>query len=165
MENGWEAANQSPRAYYQWSFPSVNLSTVEVRGISANFDCPSETGTATCEYTTPCFLDVSLASQEGPFLFRRQRRHSYGRSFPMRKATPFFILDAGIPQSSGTFIMLSEGSYLISASDQVGCTDTLTVTLTAPPPLAVSLDMDTSLCFAANDAAIQAIGEWWNRHA
>jgi gliding motility-associated-like protein len=154
--NGWEAANQS-LAHIINGLSIGEFVTVEVRGISANFDCPSETGTATCEYTTPCFLDVSLASQEDPSCFGASDG-ILTVEVSNAQGNTFFILDAGIPQSSGTFIMLSEGSYLISASDQVGCTDTLTVTLTAPPPLAVSLDMDTSLCFAANDAAIQAIG-------
>ncbi|MFO7790297.1 MAG: gliding motility-associated C-terminal domain-containing protein, partial [Bacteroidales bacterium] len=49
-----------------------------------------------------------------------------------------YILDGGTPQSDGLFTGLTAGTYTLEVTDNNGCTDDMTVTITEPDALVIS---------------------------
>ena len=61
---------------------------------------------------------------------------------------PFlYALDKGSWMSSGTFDNLKIGTYKVTASNKLGCLDSVQVSLTQPPLLNASLSKRDNLCF------------------
>ena len=61
-----------------------------------------------------------------------------------------YALQGGTPQSDSLFALLPAGNYTVQVIDQLGCTDTDTLSLTGPAPW--SIDVGAGLILAPDDA-------------
>jgi hypothetical protein len=64
---------------------------------------------------------------------------------------PYTFDIGGGPQANGTFSSLGTGNYTVTATDNNGCTDTMTVSLIEPSPLSLSISGTNPTCVGGGD--------------
>ncbi|WBM74089.1 gliding motility-associated C-terminal domain-containing protein [Saprospira grandis] len=75
---------------------------------------------------------------------------------------PYTYIMAGDSNQTGQFSALAAGNYLVQVIDDVGCTDTISVSIQEPTPLSAGISIDQDYngspisCFGAADAALSA---------
>lgn len=106
-------------------------------------------GTVNATVSSPAPVILTLASSSNPAC----NGSSDGQiNLSATGTSPFFYsLNSGIPQSSPNFSGLASGVYSMSVVDGNGCTDNLSVTLTDPTVVNLSIvSTNPELCSAAN---------------
>jgi hypothetical protein len=74
--------------------------------------------------------------------------------------TPYqYQLDAGAVQASATFNNLSQGSYVVTVTDNIGCTKTIPVTITEPAALSGSASVTSNYHGSQLSCATSTDGE------
>lgn len=116
------------------------------------------TGTVNAVVNSPTPVDLSLASSTNPSC----NGSADGQiSLTATGTSPFFYsLNSGTPQASPVFSGLANGVYSITVADGNGCTDNLSVTITEPSPVNLSLiSSNPELCSASDgDLEVSANG-------
>ncbi len=73
--------------------------------------------------------------------------------------TPYLYNVGGSNQSSSSFSSLASGIYLVTVTDTNGCTDTMSIDLSAPSAPVITSVVDTNVsCNGLNNGSIQIVG-------
>jgi gliding motility-associated-like protein len=113
------------------------------------------TTTVPVTITQPTPLTASISSQTNILCFGGNTG-SVTIAAAGGTATYMYALNAGTPQSSGTFSSMTAGTYTVTVTDANSCTTTIPVTITQPTQVTVSATVVNATCGAANGSITAA---------
>ena len=127
---------------------------VQVQAI--NTTCPALVASLECTYSEACALSVDTLSTVAPTCWNTNdaavSMSSVGGTSPVT-----YILDGGIAQGPD-FAGIAPGMHTVVATDNVGCTDSITFVISAPDSISLTLATDSVTCNGFCDGSSLAIG-------
>lgn len=149
---GWVPASNGIEHLVGNLVPSSSVS-IQVRGISATFDCSSNIGSATC---VNCESPTSTLAVTGVNCFGQNQGSVI--VMPDGANPPYeYELVGSLTNITGNFQSLQAGNYVLVVTDNSNCSASMNVTVPGPPQITNTAAVQQQVsCFGGNNAVITA---------
>ncbi|HOY06777.1 MAG TPA: choice-of-anchor L domain-containing protein [Saprospiraceae bacterium] len=146
---GWIPASGLAEHLVNGLVPSSSV-TIEVRGISAQFNCTANIGSATC---VNCESPTSTLAVSGVNCFGQSQGAVVVT--PDGANPPYNYSLGTLNNTTGNFQSLTAGNYVLVVTDNSNCSASANVTVPGPPQLTNTVAVQQQVsCFGGNNAVI-----------
>jgi gliding motility-associated-like protein len=132
-----------------------NVVDILVQVVSMNANCPPLVGSLQCVYTEACAMTIDTSGTISPSCWNTNDASVF-MSTTNGQSPVTYAIDGGISQGPN-FTGVSPGFHSVVATDNIGCTDSISFTIVAPPAISLTVVSDSVNCNAGCDGQSTAL--------